>query len=84
MTEDEIDRAIGDAETRAQRAAELRLMDAYERFGREMDDDDEAWDGWEGGAYCGCDTCLVREVLTAAWPDLRRAARLEAGLTSDD
>lgn len=32
----------------------------------------------EGGeGYCGCETCVVREVLTGAWPHLRLAARAE-------
>lgn len=26
---------------------------------------------------CGCPTCIVREVLTAAWPILLEAARAE-------
>ena len=28
------------------------------------------------GPYCGCDTCIVREVLDAAWPHLLAAAQL--------
>ena len=29
------------------------------------------------GPYCGCTTCVVREVLYAAWPILLEAARAE-------
>ena len=84
MTQDEIDAAIVDAERDAQHAAEARLADVNDRYWREMDDDDTAWDDFDGTApYCGCDTCLVREILIAAWPALRRAARLEAGLPDD-
>lgn len=31
------------------------------------------------GPYCGCETCIVREVLFAAWPILLEAARAEVG-----
>lgn len=27
--------------------------------------------------FCGCQTCYIREVLAAAWPHLRLAARAE-------
>lgn len=29
--------------------------------------------------YCGCDTCIVREVLHAAWPHMLELAREEVG-----
>ncbi len=29
--------------------------------------------------YCGCQDCVVREALTAAWPHLLAAAREELG-----
>ena len=55
-------------EKQAQDAAEKRLM--------------EAWDNWNDendgatltGPFCGCDTCVVREILHAAWPHLYRLA----------
>lgn len=64
----------------AQRAAEARLRDVTDRYWAEQDGEDEsAWDGFDGIApYCGCDTCLVREVLFAAWPHMLEAAKLEA------
>ncbi len=34
----------------------------------EEEDDSPAW-----GPYCGCDTCVVREVLYAAWPIVVRS-----------
>lgn len=81
MTDDERAAAIHAAEQEAQRAAERRLMDVNDRFGREMDDDETAWDDFDGAApYCGCETCLVREILSAAWPHLERAALLDAGI----
>lgn len=42
----------------AQQAAEARLEECYENF----DEDD--------GEFCGCTTCIVREVLDAAVPDI--------------
>lgn len=48
-------------EADAQRKAELHLEECYEL----AEDDDSA--------FCGCTTCIVREVLTAAAPDLYRA-----------
>lgn len=81
MTDEERIAAIHEAEKAAQQAAEQRLFDVNDRFGREMDDDETAWDDFDGVApYCGCDTCLVREILSAAWPHLERAALLDAGI----
>lgn len=55
-------------EQAAQDAAERRLEIAREH----LFDDGEG----EGlsGPYCGCETCLVREILDAAWPHLYRLA----------
>lgn len=33
------------------------------------------------GPFCGCQTCVVREALDAAWPILLEAARLEVNPT---
>lgn len=52
----------------AQRAAEARLFDCMDGLY-----DDEAGDS-AVGAFCGCYTCIVREVLDAAWPWLYEAA----------
>lgn len=68
MTLDE----IMNLEREAQKAAEQRLSDAHERFYAEQEDGLDVWEGWEGGAFCGCDTCIVREVIDAAWPYLER------------
>lgn len=67
-------------EIEAQRAAEARLTAANEWLwldeeGEYAGDHDDAREGAElAGPYCGCDTCLVREVLDAAWPHLYRMA----------
>lgn len=61
----------------AQRAGEERL--------NVISDYEEAWEGGrlpEGenpacAPFCGCVTCVVREVLDAAWPHLIAAAREE-------
>ena len=52
----------------AQRSGEARLMDCMEGTYN-----DEAGDS-AVGAFCGCDTCIVREVLDAAWPWLYKMA----------
>lgn len=68
-----------DLAQQAQRAAEARLRDVVDRFWAEEEGADDAWEGFEGSApYCGCDTCLVREILDGAWPILLEAARIEA------
>jgi hypothetical protein len=78
MTDDERITKILQHQGDAQKAAEERLEDMYLRFSKDMDGDESAWDGYQGeSAYCGCDTCLVREILTAAWDHLMRAAALE-------
>lgn len=66
-------------ETAAQRAAEAHLaacQDAmFEAF---QIDDPQAWPASPSiGPFCGCDTCVVREILHAAWPELMKAAREE-------
>lgn len=59
-------------ETAMQQAAELRLAACQEALYEE-----------EGAAtpsiapFCGCDTCVVREVLDAAWPHMLALARAE-------
>jgi hypothetical protein len=57
----------------AQRAAEAHLEACEEalhaiEYESEADVDDPAI-----GPFCGCTTCVVREVLHAAWPVLQRA-----------
>lgn len=65
----EVVASLQEAEVRAQQAGEARLALANEvLWADEMDVD--APEGWEqmAGPYCGCDTCMVREVLDAALP----------------
>jgi hypothetical protein len=52
----------------AQRSAEARLFDCMDGLY-----DDEVGDS-AIGPFCGCYTCIVREVLDAAWPWLYEAA----------
>lgn len=66
-------------EYQMQRAAERRLTDANEHL---WEDTDGEFAGLHtestsvlAGPYCGCDTCIVREVLDAAWPFMYRLAR---------
>lgn len=79
-------------ELAAQAAAELRLEAAYLVFEAESDGFDPDDDEYEGdlsredfesadatlsGPFDGCNTCVVREVLDAAWPFMLELARLE-------
>jgi hypothetical protein len=71
---------IAELEKEAQHAAERRLSVANAMFvadeeGGHDDADHPEWDEISG-AYCGCDTCIVREVLDAAWPHLKEIAFL--------
>lgn len=69
----------------AQRAAEAHLEALDMALEAEYQIDvDQATDEREGhpevewpdsaGPYCGCQTCVIRETLWAAWPHLRQAA----------
>jgi hypothetical protein len=63
----------------AQKAAERRLAICREVEWADQAEDGD-YDAIEGvdelaGAFCGCDTCVVREVLDAAWPHLLLEAR---------
>lgn len=64
---------------RAHRAAEARLDAIFEYEYESEPDASELGPHPAVGLWCGCQTCLVREVLDAAWPHLRVAA-----LTEDD
>lgn len=74
-----------DYAARAQKAAEDRLAAASEilDFEGESQLSDEDAKSYEqayqqmAGPYCGCETCIVREVLDAAWPILEEAALAE-------
>lgn len=63
----------------AQKAAEAHLDAIYEfEEAYEQDwPDKDLMDTPAIGPWCGCQTCVVREALHAAWPSLREAARME-------
>jgi hypothetical protein len=61
----------------AQKAAERRLAICWEVMMASDGGDEGDLDQIEGvdelaGVFCGCETCVVREVLDAAWPHLVR------------
>lgn len=59
----------------AQHVAEARLDALYEHEEACQGLDPSAWPPYPGAApFCGCQRCVVREALDAAWPVLRRAA----------
>lgn len=60
------------ADDRAQQAAEAHLEACW---AYEHGETDEAPDF--AAPFCGCTTCMVREVLHAAWPHLKEALLLE-------
>ena len=61
-------RSIGEIEAAIQKVAEDRLRQAEDLL------HDDADDRGLSGPYCGCDTCVVREVISAAWPHLYELA----------
>lgn len=72
---------VVELEQRAQQLAERRLAYANALLFDEEDEDTAAaeFPGEElAGPYCGCETCIVREVLHAAYPAMLEIARLEA------
>lgn len=66
-----------DYETLAQQAAEERLVGCLNALYAEDDDQTAPWPEDMAGPFCGCETCVVREVLHAAWPHMRNLARAE-------
>ena len=63
----------------AQRAAEAHLAACQEAF---WDYESGEMQGEEDGSpasapFCNCDTCIVREVLFAAWPIMQQEAQDE-------
>lgn len=62
-------------ELKAQEVAEQRLVDATESMWEDLDEEYVAKNAHNlAGWFCGCDTCIVREVLDAAWPYLYQLA----------
>lgn len=71
ITEEQMDDLIA-LEKRAQRAAEHRFDMAMDSV---YSEDDDVYDNLElAGPFCGCTTCIVREILDAAWPHLYEMA----------
>ena len=59
---------------KAQRAAEAHLAACYDAMNQwEEDEYDSSIESPASAPFCGCDTCVVREVLWAAWPILEEA-----------
>lgn len=58
----------------AHHAAEMRLQDCWAA----LLDNDQLAEARLSAPYCGCDTCVVREVLDAAYPHLRQHFTEEA------
>lgn len=63
-------------ETNIQRAAERRLAYCH-ASAFEEDIPEELQDEQPLAPFCGCDTCIVREVIDAAWPFVMELARDE-------
>lgn len=78
--EEQIERSISaqaEHEALAQRAAEEHLAACQEAmYATEGIDDPQDWpESPSIGPFCGCDTCVVRETLHAAWPHVIDAAK---------
>lgn len=58
----------------AQKAAEAHLAGLDECLFQESENGDQPDWPESAGPYCGCQTCIVREILWAGWPHLRMAA----------
>ena len=67
----------------AQKAAEKHLAACMEAMFA-MDEGEEEVESPASATFCGCDTCIVREVLYAAWPILERWALEEGSPTVAD
>jgi hypothetical protein len=68
---------IEDVGTEIQRKAEEHLMKCQEQLFGEEEGTDTGVEVETFGPYCGCDTCIVREVLGIAWDSLVEAANSE-------
>lgn len=66
-------------EQRVQRLAEDHLSACNEALYRDDELPVAEWGETPAiGPYCGCDTCIVREVLWAAWEAMLAEAKAEA------
>lgn len=59
----------------AHEAAERHLEDCFVALGVEEDGGEPIWPEDLESAFDGCTTCVIREVLYAAWPILLQGAR---------
>lgn len=74
----DIEKRLDQLADKAGQAALMRLERAYHEM---MDEDPYDGPGSPTCApFCGCFTCMVREVLDAAYPHLKEATRLELGI----
>ena len=66
---------MSDFEVRVQRAAEQHLAACQEAFWamEERGEIDAASPAF--GPFCGCDTCVVREVLSVCWDEMLAEAK---------
>jgi hypothetical protein len=64
---------------RMQRAAEAHLAACQEAMWNEEEPDPTKWPESPASApFCGCETCVVREVLYAGWQVFEEATTVEA------
>lgn len=71
MSDDEEIHRIFGLEQQAQKAAEARIMACMDEL---HDDDGETMETVAVAPFCGCYTCIVREIIDAAWPALYEIA----------
>jgi hypothetical protein len=69
--------SIEDVGTEIQRKAEEHLMKCQQQLFGEEEGIDADVELETFGVYCGCETCIVREVLGTAWEALVEAANSE-------
>ncbi len=68
--------AEDDFEARVQRKAEAHLAACNDYAWSEDLDQERPNPAY--GPYCGCDTCIVREVLSVCWDEMLAEANREA------
>ena len=61
----------------AQRVAEAHLAACSEGLYAEEEGESSDFESPASAPFCGCETCVVREVLYAAWPIIADAVRAE-------